>query len=53
LTNGKYLRTEHERIPIGDAECALAQARNLGAADDIESPRSVTVRTTLDRERFL
>jgi len=30
LTGGKYLRTEHERIPIGDAECALGRARGEG-----------------------
>jgi hypothetical protein len=29
LADGKYLRTEQERIPIGDAERALEQARNL------------------------
>ena len=28
LNGGKYLRTEQERIPISDAEHALAQARN-------------------------
>jgi hypothetical protein len=30
LSGGKYLRTEQERIPISDAEHALAQARNPG-----------------------
>jgi hypothetical protein len=29
LTDGKYLRTEQERIPISDAEHALEQARHL------------------------
>ena len=29
ITEGKYLRTEQERIPICDAERALEQARNL------------------------
>ena len=29
LTDGKYLRTEQERIPVSDAERALEQARNL------------------------
>ena len=28
LTDGKYLRTEQERIPVSDAERALEQARN-------------------------
>jgi hypothetical protein len=30
LTDGKYLRIEQERIPIGDAEHALALALNAG-----------------------
>lgn len=29
LAGGKYLRTEQERIPVIDAECALEQAVNL------------------------
>jgi hypothetical protein len=38
LTDGKYLRTEQERIPVSDAERALKQARNLVQPDATESP---------------
>jgi hypothetical protein len=39
LTDGKYLRTEQERIPIGDAEHALKQARDLVQLNVTEAPR--------------
>jgi len=39
LADGKYLRTEQERIPVGDAERALEQARNLVQPDTTEAPR--------------
>ncbi len=39
LTDGKYLRTEQERIPISDAEYALQQARNLVRLNTTEAPR--------------
>jgi hypothetical protein len=39
LTDGKYLRTEQERIPVSDAERALKQTRNLVQRDATESPR--------------
>jgi hypothetical protein len=39
LIDGKYLRTEQERIPVSDAERALKQARNLVQPDATESPR--------------
>jgi hypothetical protein len=38
LTEGKYLRTEQERIPISDAEHALEQARNLVQLSATEAP---------------
>lgn len=37
LTEGKYLRTEQERIPISDAEHTLEQARNLVQLDATEA----------------
>jgi hypothetical protein len=39
LTEGKYLRTEQERIPISDAEHALEHARNLLQLNAIDVPR--------------
>ena len=39
LPEGKYLRTEQERIPISDAERALEQARNLVLIDATEAVR--------------
>jgi hypothetical protein len=39
LTDGKYLRTEQERIPISDAEHALEQARNPVRPHAAEAPR--------------
>lgn len=38
LTEGKYLRTEQERIPISDAEHALEHARNLLQLNAIDVP---------------
>ena len=38
LTDGKYLRTEQERIPVSDAEHALEQARNLVRPNVTEAP---------------
>jgi hypothetical protein len=38
LTEGKYLRTEHERIPISDAERALEHARNLLQLNAVDVP---------------
>jgi hypothetical protein len=38
LTDGKYLRTEQERIPVSDAEHALEQARNLVQPNVTEAP---------------
>jgi hypothetical protein len=38
LTEGKYLRTEQERIPISDAEHALEHARNLLQPNAIDAP---------------
>jgi hypothetical protein len=39
FTDGKYLRTEQERIPVSDAEHALRQARNLAQPDATDAPR--------------
>ena len=39
LADGKYLRTEQERIPVGDAERGLEQARNLVRPDTTGAPR--------------
>lgn len=40
LTDGKYLRTEQERIPMGDAEHNLEQARNqIGNVETAQDPR--------------
>jgi hypothetical protein len=39
LTEGKYLRTEQERIPISDAEHALERVRNLLQLNAIDVPR--------------
>jgi hypothetical protein len=39
LTNGKFLRTEQERIPISDAAHALEQVRNLVQPNATEAPR--------------
>jgi hypothetical protein len=39
LTDGRYLRTEQERIPISNAEHALKQARNLVKLNVTEAPR--------------
>ena len=38
LTDGKYLRTEQERIPVSNAEHALEQARNLVQPNVTEAP---------------
>jgi hypothetical protein len=38
LTDGKYLRTEQERIPVSDAKHALEQARNLVRPNVTEAP---------------
>jgi hypothetical protein len=39
LTDGRYLRTEQERIPISDAEHALEQVRNLAQPNTTEASR--------------
>ncbi len=48
LTDGKYLRTEQERIPVSDAERALEQARNLMQPNATETSHCVTGCRTLD-----
>ena len=48
LSDGKYLRTEQERIPVSDAERALEQARNLVQPNATETSHCVTGCRTLD-----